>query len=331
MKIWFSLLFLSLMLLYPQDSLSAAREAFALWQQTVAPSLLPFFAVLPALTCREATELYARALRQPCRLLGLPGEVGGAVGIAFAAGSPAGARALMRIAAQKPLPADALFRAALLCAGVSPGFLLSGVGAGMLNDPGAGATLALSQCAALISSALLFRLLPLPRTPLPLPAAEDGAEPAAVPFAVQGALSILGWTVLFAVGARIAQLLLPPACAPLTALLSEFSGGCRYACGLNLSRAELLPLLGAVIGFGGICAGCQNLSALRPLGISPQMYFAAKAAQAALCALFCRALCDCDLPSISLEPTCVLPILSALCMAPYLRRRRRARAGRVDA
>lgn len=324
MKIWFSLLFLALMLLYPRDSLSAAQEAFTLWQQTVAPSLLPFFAVLPALTCREATEIYARALKWPCRLLGLPGEVGGAAGIAFAAGSPAGAKALVRIAAQKPLPADALFRAALLCAGVSPGFLLSGVGAGMLNDPGAGAILALAQCAALVASALLFRLLPLPKAPLALPVSADEADPPAIPFAVQGALSILGWTVLFAVGARILQLLLPPVCAPLIPLLAEFSGGSRYACNLGLSRADLLPLLGAVIGFSGACAGCQNLSALKPLGIPPQMYFAAKAVQAALCALFCRMLCDFELPAVSMDPEHILPALALLCAILFFRHRRHA-------
>ncbi len=324
MKIRFSLLFLALMLLYPKDSLSAAQEAFTLWQQTVAPSLLPFFAVLPALTCREATEAFARALKWPCRLLGLPGEVGGAVDIAFAAGSPAGAKALVRIASQQPLPAGALFRAALLCAGVSPGFMLTGVGAGMLGDPGAGVILMLSQCAALILSALLFRVLPLPEDPLNLPATDEEAAPSAIQFAVQGALTILGWMALFAVGARILQILLPDFCAPYISLLAEFSSGCRYACDLPLSRPDMLALLGAVIGFGGICAACQNLSALKPLGIPPQMYFAAKAVQAALSAMFCRALCDFELPAIPMDPEHMLPVLAVLCGILFLRHRRHA-------
>ena len=325
------MLFMALMLLYAKDSLSAAQEAFALWQQTVAPSLLPFFAVLPALTCREATDWYARALKWPCRLLGLPGELGGAAGIAFAAGSPAGARALVRIASRRPLPSDALFRAALLCSGVSPGFVISGVGAGMLGDSGAGAALLAAHLLSLVLSCLLFRLLPLPTAPVARPEPDESAGMAAIPFAVQSALSILGWMMLFAVGARLMQNLLPDVCAPLPPLLAEFSGGCRYAYALNLPREWLLPLLGAVIGFGGVCAGCQNLSALKPLNIPPGMYFSAKAAQAAICALLCRAMCELRLPAPSLKPEHVLPVLAAVCLLPLLGRRRHDSPGKEAA
>lgn len=325
MRTRFSLVFLALMLIYAQESLSAAREAFALWQQTVAPSLLPFFAMLPALTAPEAIAVYARALQWPCRLLGFPGELGGAVGIAMAAGSPAGAKALIRIASQKPLPASALFRCALLCAGVSPGFLLSGVGAGMLGDPSAGMILLLAHDGALLLSALLFRLLPLPDAPLSIPKAPEASEPSPIWFSVQNALMILCWMAVFGVGARILQALLPDVCAPFISLLAEFSGGCRYACALGLPREQTLTLLGAVIGFGGVCAGVQNLSALKPLGIPPQMYFAAKLIHASLTALLCRALCDLPIrmPAIELRPEFTLPFLGVLCAGVLLLHLRR--------
>lgn len=317
MPLRFSIVFLGLMLIYPQDSLAAARDAFTLWQQTVAPSLLPFFALIPALTCPEATACFARLLKYPCRLLAIPEEFAGAVGIALATGSPAGARALMRIAKRKPYPAETLFRTALLCAGVSPGFLISGVGAGMLGAPTFGAILLLSQLLALCCSARLLQLARLPDTPLTTPAAEDETESSPILYAAQGALSILVWMVLFGVGTHLAQQLLPW-CAAFIPFPAEFSSGCAHAVSLGLPTEQMLPLLGAIIGFGGLCAGFQNLSALKPLGIPAPMYFLGKLIHAALTALFARLLVNARLPDISFAPQHMLPVLAAICLLPLL-------------
>jgi len=319
MPLRFSVLFLALMLIYPQQSLAAAREAFSLWQQTVAPSLLPFFALIPALTCPEATAYFSRLLKWPCRLLAIPEDFAGAVGVALAAGSPAGARALMRIASRKPYPAGAVFRTAMLCAGVSPGFLISGVGAGMLNDPSAGMVLLVSQLLALAVSAHLLLGANLPGAPLSLPDETAADDPSPILYAAKGVLSILVWMTVFAVGTRIAGILLPAA-APYMPFFAEFSTGCAHAASLELPPEILLPLLGAVIGFGGLCAGCQNLAVLQPLGIPSTIYFAAKAIHASLCALFARVLMQLHLPSVSFAPEHILPLLAIVCLAPLFSR-----------
>lgn len=319
-----AVIFLSLCLIYPQDSLSAAREAFALWQQTVAPSLLPFFALIPALTGPEAAAVFARLLRIPCRLLGIPADFAAAVGVALCAGSPAGTRALMRIAARAPHSAGGLFRAAMLCAGVSPGFLISGVGAGMLHEPSAGAVLLLSQLLALLCTCPLLHIAALPDIPLQPPPAGDAAEPPIL-FAAQGVLSILVWMTLFAVGTRLLSLLLPAA-APVLPFFAEFSAGCARAAALPLPPDTRLPLLAAVIGFGGICAACQNLSVLRPLHLPAGMYIAGKCIHAALCAAFARLLGKLPLPAPDFSPQHVLPVLCAACLLPLLLRRSAAKA-----
>lgn len=319
MPLRFAVAFLGLMLIYPQDSLAAARDAFALWQQTVAPSLLPFFALIPALTCPEATACFARLLKYPCRPLAIPEDFAGAVGVAFAAGSPAGARALMRVAARKRYPAETLFRAALLCAGVSPGFLISGVGAGMLDSPAHGMILLIAQLLALCLSARLLQLARLPDTLLAIdiPAADTG--PAPILYATQGTLSILVWMVLFAVGTRLSQQLLPQMAAYIP-FFAEFSHGCAHSVSLGLPYAQLLPLLGAVIGFGGLCAGFQNLAVLKPLNIPAPMYFCAKLIHAALTALLTRLLLNICLPALSFSPQFILPVLAGICLLPLLQR-----------
>ena len=310
MPLLLAVICLALLLIYPQDRLAAARDACLLWQQTVAPSLIPFFALIPALTCPEAAACFSRIMRLPCRMLGVQEAFAGAVGIAFAAGSPAGTKALMRIAAGSTQPSGALFRSVMLCAGGSPGFLVSGVGAGMLGAPSAGMILLLSQLLALIAAAGLLRLAVPDDAPVVIPHSA-GAEASPVLFAVNGVLAILIWMVTFAVGARLIAILLPAA-APFLPFAAEFSAGCAHAVKMRL------PLWGvaAVVGFGGVCAGCQNLSVVRSAGISPAMYFAGKAIHASLCALFARLLCDVRLPQISFAPQHVLLWLLAACLLP---------------
>lgn len=311
MPLRYAIICLSLLLIYPQDSLAAARDAFALWQQTVAPSLLPFFALIPALTCPEATACFARLLRLPCRLLGIPQDFAGAVGVAVAAGSPAGVKALVRIAARASYPADGLFRAAMLCAGVSPGFLISGVGAGMLDNPSAGMVLLIAQLLALITSSCLLRLAALPSQSISLSADAQAADAPPVLYAANGVLAILVWMVIFAAGTRILQRLLPAA-APLIPFAAEFSAGCAHAASLKAP----LWASAAVIGFGGVCAGCQNLSALKPVGIPARLYFTVKIMHAALCALYAFAMENVPLPAISFAPQHILPTLIVACLLP---------------
>ena len=315
MPLRFAVLFLALMLLYPQAALSAARSAFALWQQTVAPSLLPFFALIPALTSPEATACFGHLLRLPCRLLGIPEAAAGAVGIALAAGSPAGARALACIAAAESLPSGGALRAALMCGGVSPGFIVSGVGAGMLGDPSLGTLLLAAQILSLLSTSLLLRIL-LPQN-MRLPPAADAAAASVPPirFALSGVASILVWMVIFSVGTSIAGEICPAA-APIFALSAEFSTACAWAAQQNLP----LWAFGMVIGFGGVCVFCQNMAVLKTVGIPPGMFFAGKCIHAVLCGAFTLLLGCVRMPALSFAPQWVLPFLCIACVLPLRRK-----------
>ena len=81
-----------------------------------------------------------------------------------------------------------------------------------------------------------------------------------------------------------------------------------------------LPAIGAVIGFGGACAACQNLSVLRPLGIPPQVYIACKLMHASLCAIFAFALQHISPVAPSFAPQHVLPVLIFACLLPLFRK-----------
>ena len=278
-----AMLLAAALLCRPEVGLNAAREAMAAWAQSVAPALFPFMALTPLLTGPEAVRAYERLLGRMMRpLLKLPGSAAPAIVIAMTAGSPAGAIAAARSARQAGLTRGQLERIVCCSCGLSPAFLMTGIGVSMLGSPASGAVLLRSQIAAQIMMLIVTRGLRGSDLPADPPPPSAAAEP--VRMAVTGTLNVCGYMMLFSViGAMLGQIL--PGEAPRAALLCllDLPSGARALCSMPMSDALRLILLAAASGLGGLCIAAQNLSACS--GVRPARYAAARLAQAALMAL----------------------------------------------
>lgn len=282
-KLLFAVFFAAGLLLWPETVLNAAREAMRTWYESVAPALFPFMALMPMLTGPEASAAYERALGWLMRpLFGLPGAAAPAVVIGMTAGSPAGAIAAVRTAEAAGLDRDALERLVGCACGLSPAFLISGVGASMLGSAADGCLLLRSQ----IAVQLLMLLLTRKKCSDALAGkavVADGDD--AVKSAVLGVLKVCGYMVLFQIAAAMFARLLRSEQAGLTALcLLDLPSGARALSQLNMNREVRLILLSALIGLGGLCIFAQNLSACRKGGVRPLSMLFARLTAAALMA-----------------------------------------------
>lgn len=274
---------LALIFIRPQQAVDGAQRAMRLWYTGVAPAMLPFLALMPALTSPEACAAYRRLFSGVMEaLFRLPGSAAPAVVAAMIGGSPGGAVAVRNCCASGGITASEARRIALALAGVSPAWLVMGVGCGMLGSKAAGVKLALIQAAV-----QLILLKTLEKVKI------GGAAQRAVPQAegrnfiwpaVETALSVCGYMVVFsACGSVIASFAGKKAGAALLAVLDLPSGVAEIA---EMSMAAV----GCALGFGGICIGAQNIDALREIGVDWKEYFAVRGVAASLTALFC-ALC----------------------------------------
>ena len=167
----------ALLLMSPEAAVNGAREAMAQWVYAVAPALFPFMALLPLLTCEAALEVYERLLGGLTRrLYDLPGGAAPALAVGMLAGSPAGCAAVKRVAARTPMTRGQARRLAVACCGLSPAFLITGIGAALLGDVGCGHILLRSQIAAQLTLPLLLRPLCRDSTPMSVREAEDAAR-----------------------------------------------------------------------------------------------------------------------------------------------------------
>lgn len=262
LKFVFSLLAAACILLCPGAAVSGARSAMAQWAFAVAPALFPFLALLPALTAREACAAYERIFSRPMHLLRLPGSAAPAVIIGMIAGSPGGALALANAAAHTGMSRAQCRRIALSVCGVSPAYLILGVGQGLCGDAGVGLRLAGMQ---LLTQVLLLILLRPQDSGENIASIYDRENRPGVLAAVETVLGVCGYMVLFSaiasvlgewIGRRAGRFLL--LAADLPSGLPAFAGK---------------PLwLAAGIGFAGLCIAAQNLDALRFAGIKPGVY-----------------------------------------------------------
>ena len=279
-------LFAALLLSHPQAALEAAQRAMAQWYRCVAPSLFPFRALMPMLTCEEAARTCEALLGPAMRLLfDLPGAAAPALVAGLAAGSPAGAVAARRIASAGGMKRGQLRRVACCACGMSPGFLIAGLGAGLLGDPASGHVLLRAQLAAqLLLTAALRRAWRGDDAPVPVPRPTETEQP--IRAAVGNVLAVAGYMTLFAALAGALGEILGPRMSDLLLCALDAPSGAQGIAALPIDGTRRLCLLGALCGFGGLCIGAQNLSALAGCGVRPRTYFAIRLAAAVLCAVF---------------------------------------------
>ncbi|MBQ2956398.1 MAG: hypothetical protein IJE08_08045 [Clostridia bacterium] len=272
---------LVLLALHPGEAAQAALQSLTMWAQSVAPSLLPFLIVIPALTGPDVSRMLSRFSGGFLHLMRLPAHSTGALLIGLLSGSPAGAAALASVRKDPSDPTGAFLRAALMASGASPAFLLGSVSS-MLPE-GAGPLLLSAQVSSSLLTGLLLRRFGSDHpVPLSAPARPRGG---AVLSAALTLLAIAGYMALFSVIARLLCLYLgPDAETPLLAAL-ELAGGCSALASLPAPAPVKLPVIAAAACFGGVSVYAQCMSFLRPLGIDSIEYAVGKLVQAALCAV----------------------------------------------
>lgn len=263
-----ALILMALLLWEPRAAARGAAEAMAHWYRAVAPAVFPFLALMPLLTCAEAARAYERLLgRTMGTLFGLPGAAAPAMVIGMVAGSPAGAMAARRLAAESGMSRGQLHRVAVASAGFSPAFLVSGVGAGMLGSAALGWRLACAQAMTQLLLALLLRRAWRGQTqPVPADEAASARGEAPVRGAVLAALTICGYMALFGALAGVAGAKMGAGPANALLCLLDVPSGARVAAALPINMNTRLVLLAAMTGFGGACVIAQNLGALRGCG-----------------------------------------------------------------
>lgn len=302
---------LSLML-YPQDSMSAAREGLKLCYNVIIPSLFPFF-VLSALVVDLGLAGYiGRALEGLMRpLFNVPGACASAFVLGFVGGYPVGARTALSLYQKGMCTKTEAERLLSFCNNSGPAFILGVVGAGVFASSRVGVLLSLAHAAASICVGLFFRFYrrgKKGREARVSPKFEAERFTTAFTGAVKNSflstLNICAFVVFFTVVIRLLFLsgALPALARLLGVLLSPLGFTQEWAERLLTGAIELssgvwtlsgaggmagrMSMAAFMLGWAGLSVHCQVLSFLGGSGLSVRTYIAGKFLHGGLAAFF---------------------------------------------
>lgn len=297
-----ALLLLSLML-FPQESVAAARDGVELCLNVILPSLFPFFVLSTLCVELGLIQGLGRLLE---RIMYPLFRVNGACSVAFllgiVGGYPVGARTAIELYQKGQCSKTEAERLLSFCNNSGPAFILGVVGAGIFASSTAGLWLYGAHVAASILVGLLFRFYGTrSESTCHLQTSTISATGFAEAFtgsvknAFYGTLNICGFVIFFTVLIRLLFLtgIITSLAAGITFLLRGFGMQQTWAEGLLSGIIEMtsgvwtlrdvagtlgnrLCMAAFILGWAGLSVHCQVLSFIGSSGLSTRTYFFGK-------------------------------------------------------
>ena len=292
------------LILFPQQSVAAAKDGVDLCLNVIMPSLFPFF-VLSTL-CVELGLIQGlgnllQRLMYP--LFRVNGACSGAFLLGIVGGYPVGARTAIELYQKGQCSKSEAERLLSFCNNSGPAFILGVVGAGIFSSSIAGLWLYGAHVAASVLVGLLFRFYgerdhtmfrPL-RTKTPQAVGFAEAFTDAVKNAFWGTLNICGFVIFFTVLIRLLFLtgIITLLASGIAWLLQGFgiqqawaesilSGIIEMTSGVWSLRdvagtlGNRLCMAAFILGWAGLSVHCQVLSFIGSSGLSTRTYFFGK-------------------------------------------------------
>lgn len=302
------------LVLYPAQSMEAAREGLQLCANVIIPSLFPFF-VLSSLVVELGMARYLGRVLEGLMwpLFRVPGAGASALVLGFVGGYPVGARTTISLYEKGLVSRTEAQRMLAFCNNSGPAFILGVVGAGVFGSGKIGLLLYLAHMCASLCVGLLFRfygkkgvlqIQPQRAVPQFHTVRFSYAFTESVKNSFSAVLSICAFVVFFTVvirllflcgamdaAARVLSTLMAPlgfdlvwAGRLLTGLV-EVSSGVTSLTGEGALTGQV-SMAAFMLGWAGLCVHCQVLAFLGDSGLSAGTYLAGKAAHGLLSALF---------------------------------------------
>ena len=294
------------LMLFPQQTMSAARDGLTLCGNVIIPSLFPFFVLSSLVVELGLAGCLGRALEGIMRpLFRVGGACAPAFALGFIGGYPVGARTAINLYENGMCSKTEAERLLAFCNNSGPAFILGVVGAGIFASSAVGVLLYLVHAAASICVGLIFRFYRAGREGgtagqevRPAPRFEAKGLASAFTGSIKGAflstLNICAFVVFFTVAIRLLALtgVLPGTAKLLGLLFGPFGMTQAWAERLLTGVLEIssgvwtlsgatgavgrLPMAAFMLGWAGCSVHCQVLSFMEDSGLSARPYLIGK-------------------------------------------------------
>jgi sporulation integral membrane protein YlbJ len=301
------------LVIYPNDTMTAAEDGLSLCFNIILPSLFPFFvlsSLLVELGFARYLGKFLEGLMRP--LFNVSGACSLAFALGFIGGYPTGAKTAIAIYEKGLCTKTEGERLLSFCNNSGPAFILGVVGAGVFSSSKAGILLYLAHALASILVGIVFRFYGSSRPNSVSRSSESQIETVKLSEAftksVSGSfssiLNICAFVIFFSVTIRLMYLFgIIPSIARFLGTLTEGIGGSAEKVELLLtgiieissgvwtlrdaaaSMRSQLVMAAFMMGWAGISVHCQVLTFIGGSGLSTRTYIGGKMLHAVLSAI----------------------------------------------
>ena len=283
MAVLFGIIYLLLLLVFPEKASDASADALTLWAGSVVPSLLPNYCASMLMIQSGAIFTLGKALNRPAKkLLGLPGCGLCAILISYTCGFPTGAAVIGELNKSKALTNAQARNVCSFASCCSPGFIL-----------GACASFAKTSGYIMLFCHLLGAVICgyLFKTRLTDSVTETPSDIKPLPFTQAISISLSkGGSAMVSIGASMVffTVLLSTAFSnsPVASFFIEMTVGCRAVSLMFSSKKLTCALICACVSFGGLCIYMQSEPSLSSF-ISPVRYLFQKIVHGLISGILC--------------------------------------------
>lgn len=278
------------LIFYPREIGNGVRNGLTLLGEKVIPSLFPFMILSTYISFSPYSFHISRLLHKPARkIFNINGAGLTAVFLGILGGYPIGAKAVSDFYQLKRLDKSDINRLLCWCVNPSPAFVITATGTFMMSNTQSGIVMYISLMLASLTIGIFARFIPSESygheaIPNAFPIDRKNIFINSVSSGSKAMLSICGWVLLFsAVCAGLDCLTESKEITLLIKVFSEVTTGCESGIANGLS----LPLICAILGFGGFAVIFQVAPYLEKCDYNLKFFICWRLINGALSAFYC--------------------------------------------
>ena len=257
---------------FPNAVRNGVTQGLNVCISTIIPSLFPFMTFSSYITKSKSFHSLFKLFARPIKFLfRQPSHSVSVILLSMIGGYPIGIKMTDELYKNGQLTKKQAQHLSLFCMNSGPAFVISVVGANMLNNINAGIIMYASLClsAIIIGVASSFFVDKKEKNPeIKNSNFADSSIAVSVAESTQSIIGICAWIILFSALINcINDLNLNESVYSVISTLAEVTNGC-----LLLYKKLPLPLLTGIIGFGGICVHCQIMTNIKNIGIKYSVF-----------------------------------------------------------
>lgn len=300
-----------LLLLYPESASRSVRSAISLCLDTVIPSLFPFLIVSTLVgEIGVFDALSEKADKLSRSIFGLSGNALPIILMSLIGGYPVGAILICNATEKGKLTQNEARRLMLFCVNPGPSFVISIVGSSLFNSTRIGIFIFISISLSSLLTGVLLRFT-MKNTDVYFYCSErkrdsitDTDFSAAVNKAVSGMINICVWIVIFNCLKSLSEIIITN---EFLLMFLEMTTEITSAAVFVSSRFSI-PVMSAIISFGGFCVHFQILTYLRKIKIRYSLFLTVRMLVSFISALITACLIGlfpdyCSVFSLGSKPT----------------------------